>query len=292
MNRRPARSVHAKHVLRLPVRGRPRRAGRAPVGIQAVEIGLEILDRIVAAGTAISLSALSRDTGLKPNLLHRYLVSLTRQGLVTQVPMSGLYDLGPYARQIGLAALNRFDEMTLVHQFVTTFVAQTGHALALYVWADLGPTLLRLELASSALPFALRVGSALPLCTSATGRVFLAYLPDAVTRSFVERERSRAAADGRVLVDLDAEIAAIKATPVYVTQDAIIPSYALVAPLFDASGRLFCTLTGLAPLGANARERDRFAADLQRAAGSLANELFGSSRLGLSRVPERTDAAG
>jgi DNA-binding IclR family transcriptional regulator len=292
MTRRPARFVEAERGARLPTRGRPRSAGRAPVGIQAVDMGLEILDRIVANGAGMSLSALSRETGLKPNLLHRYLVSLTRRSLLTQAPLTGLYDLGPYARRIGLVALNRFEEMAHVHQFVTTFVAQTGHTIALYVWTDIGPTLIRMEMASGALPFALRVGSALPLCRSATGRVFLAYLPDGLTRSFVERERAVAAAEGWTLPDLGAEVAKIRSERVYATRDAIIPSRAIVAPILDASGKLFCTLTGLAPLGSATKDWERLSADLQRGASTLSLELFGSSgpvSPALTRAPAHQD---
>jgi DNA-binding IclR family transcriptional regulator len=277
MARRSARSSDNGRVVRLPLRGRPRAAGRIPVGIQAVDAGLEILDRIVSSGAGLSLSTLSRETGLKPNLLHRYLVSLTRRGLLAQASLTGLYDLGPYARQVGLAALNRFDEMAHVHQFVTTLVAQTGHTVAVYVWSDLGPTLIRLETGTHSFPVALRTGSALPLCTSATGRVFLAYMPDALTRSFLERERAIAAIEGQPMPTLKEELSQIRRDRFYVTKEAIIPSLAVVGPIMDANGRLFCTLTGLAPRGTNANEREQLVVDIRHAVGTLTRNLFGNS---------------
>jgi DNA-binding IclR family transcriptional regulator len=271
-----AAPADADRVVRLPSRGRPRGTGRAPVGIQAVEISLDILDRIVTSGAGLSLSALARQTGLKPNLLHRYLVSLTRRGLLAQAPLTGLYDLGPYARHLGLTALNRLEEMAHVHQFVTRFVAQTGHTLCIYIWAELGPTLIRLEVGTASLPFMLRVGSALPLITSATGRVFLAYMPDAITNPFVQRERDIAHTEGRTLPDLAAELAAIRADSVYITKEAIIPTLAVVGPIADANGVLFCTLTALAPLGGTRSDAsNRLAADMREAVATLSRDLFG-----------------
>lgn len=274
-------SADSDKVVRLPGRGRPRAADRAPVGIQAVDIALEILDGVAENGSGISLTALSRKTGVQPSKLHRYLVSLTRRGLLIQAPVTGLYDLGPYARRIGMAALNRFDEMGYAHQAVTMLSAKTGHAIGLYVWTDLGPALVRLEMGAHAFPVALRVGSALPLCTSATGRVFLAYMPAAITQPFVARERSAALEEGYPAPDgpaLEKELEIIRAQRIYWTHDAIIPGLAVVAPVFDAHGGLFCTLTGLAPRGyADETRRERLIEDLSDAVEHLSRDAFGTA---------------
>jgi DNA-binding IclR family transcriptional regulator len=285
-----SRSVQSERVVRLPVRGRPRSAGRPPVGIRAVDIGLEIVNCIVASGAGLSLSALSRETGVKPSKLHRYLVSLTRHGLLMQAPVTGLYDLGPHARRIGVAALNRFDEMTHVHQVVSAFVAQTGHAIAVYVWTDLGPTLIRMEIGTQSFPVLLRVGSALPLCTSATGRVFLAYMPETVTRGLVEREHAVAAAGGHALRAFDEELRNIKSDLIYVTNEAIFPGIVVVGPILDTRGDLFCTLTAIAPRDSTSEQRRQLAIDLRRLVESCSRELFGNSSASPDRLEDATGA--
>jgi DNA-binding IclR family transcriptional regulator len=280
MPRRSGSTEPTDKIVRLPGRGRPRAADRAPVGIQAVDVALEILEDIAENGSAMSLTALSRKTNILPSKLHRYLVSLTRRGLLAQAPITGLYDLGPAARRIGMAALNRFDEMGHAHQAVTTLSARTGYAIGLYVWTDLGPALVRLEMGAHAFPVALRVGSALPLCTSANGRVFLAYMPDSVTAPLVARERAAAAAEGQPIPDgraLSRELKKIKEQKIYWTHDAIIPSLVIVAPVFDAHGRLFCTLTALAPRGhGDERRREHLIHELRASVDELARDLFGT----------------
>lgn len=295
MPRRSSSSAAADKVVRLPGRGRPRGANRAPVGIQSVDIALAILEGVSENGFAISLTALSRKTGLQPSKLHRYLVSFTRRGLLTQAPVTGLYDLGPYARRLGMAALNRFDEMGHAHQAVTMLSAKTGYTVAIYVWTDLGPALVRLEMGAHALPVTLRVGSAIPLCASATGRVFLAYLPTTLTQPFVERERRAALAEGDPAPDgpaLDAAIDKIRTQRIYWTHNAIIPGLAVVAPVFDAHGDLFCTLTGLAPRGyADEKHRADLIENVGRAAADLSREFFGAPMApSLQATPNPTPA--
>jgi DNA-binding IclR family transcriptional regulator len=200
--------------------------------------------------------------------------------MLSQAPVTGLYDLGPYARYVGLAALNRFDDFGHIHEAMRVFTSETGHALALYVWTDFGPVLIRLEPGLQSFAVSIRVGSVLPLCTSATGRAFLAHLPDTVTRPFIERERAEALRDGlddpysEALIE---EIQQIKSMPLYVSRKAIIPGLAIVAPLFDARGSLVCMLTALAPRGATDTEaQSQLLNDLTQVVNKLSRQFRGS----------------
>ena len=53
--------------------------------------------------------------------------------------------------------------------------------MSLTVWGDNGPVVVRWDHGAYALPINVRVGATMPLLPSAVGRVFLAYLPEAVT---------------------------------------------------------------------------------------------------------------
>ncbi|QBR04328.1 helix-turn-helix domain-containing protein [Paraburkholderia pallida] len=60
-------------------------------GIQSVEIGAEIMTALVTFGRAVPLRQLAAKCGMPVGKVHRYLVSLTRAGLVEQDSAGGHY---------------------------------------------------------------------------------------------------------------------------------------------------------------------------------------------------------
>ena len=61
-------------------------------GIQSVEIGLRVAKVLAESSTALQLKEIASRAGLSASKTHRYIVSLSRVGLVQQV--DGRYDLG------------------------------------------------------------------------------------------------------------------------------------------------------------------------------------------------------
>src|ERR1700758_2681756 len=71
-------------------------------GIQSVEIGAEILRTLATFGRPVPLRSLAGKCGMPVGKVHRYLVSLTRAGLVEQDPTNGYYGVGRSSIAIGL----------------------------------------------------------------------------------------------------------------------------------------------------------------------------------------------
>jgi hypothetical protein len=74
-------------------------------GIQSVGNAVRILEALAGLGEASPLRTVSQRAGLSTSQAHRYLASLIAAGMAQQTPGSGLYDLGPVAIKLGLAAL-------------------------------------------------------------------------------------------------------------------------------------------------------------------------------------------
>jgi DNA-binding IclR family transcriptional regulator len=161
---------------------------KSPAGIQSVEIGLKVLDALVKLDRPAALREVARQAGLSTSKIHRYLVSLSRTGLVVQHAGSGAYDLGPKALHLGLAALSRLDSQKLAADAVETLHARTGHTVALFVWGNRGPTIVRWKEAIQAVTVNARPGHVLSTTGSASGRVFAAFLPQDVVAPFVQAE--------------------------------------------------------------------------------------------------------
>lgn len=239
------------HPSLAPVRGRPRATRSEPEGIVALEVGLDILKAVYEGGGSISLSELSRVSGEKPNKLHRYLVSLRQRGYLVQSEETGHYDLGPEARQLGMAALRRYDPIDGVRDALATIRNATGNQTHLYVWTAVGPTLVASEQGTHYFPFTVKLGSALPLIASATGRVFLAWMPREKCEHMLAEELRVNVAEGTD-IDLDrleVDLAGIRTTDIHWSMQAIVSGTVAIMPLFDDSDELACCVTSVIPRG-------------------------------------------
>jgi DNA-binding IclR family transcriptional regulator len=131
-----------------------------------------------------------------------------------------------------------------------------------------------------------RIGSALPLTTTAIGRTFLAHLPDSITAPLVEEELRRTGdtADS----SLDALLAEIRSRKLARAPSAMLPGVdAIAAPVFDYRDGLVAVICVVARAQANITGWDGTAV---RALTETAQEL--SARLGyLAGENKNSDAA-
>jgi DNA-binding IclR family transcriptional regulator len=145
--------------------------------VQSVEVGGRLLLALADSPESLPLKDLAARAELPPSRAHPYLVSFQRLGLVAQDAASGRYALGPAALQIGLASLRQLDPLKAAEPFAEALARATGHAVALAVWGNFGPTVVRLIEARQPLHVQLRVGSVMSVIGTATGRAFAAALP-------------------------------------------------------------------------------------------------------------------
>jgi DNA-binding IclR family transcriptional regulator len=162
-------------------------------GIQSVEIGTRVLKALAQMPTAASLKSIAQASGMAASTAHRYLVSLGRAGLVEQDPVSGQYGLGIAALEIGLTALGRIDAVKVGTAALTRLRSELDTNALLAVWGTHGATVIRFVEASQPVTVSVRVGSVMPLLTSATGRAFLAWRDDAQIKKLVLEEQTQRA---------------------------------------------------------------------------------------------------
>jgi DNA-binding IclR family transcriptional regulator len=159
-------------------------------GIQSVELAMTVIEALEEGLGPMSLTQIASASGMAASKVHRYLVSLARAGLVVQSHRSGLYDFGPAMRRLGIESLRRMDDVGVASEHLPALRDRTGHSVNLAAWGDHGPVLVRWDYGAHALPITIRVGSTMPLLTSAIGRVYLAHLPVAMTAPIVDDELS------------------------------------------------------------------------------------------------------
>jgi DNA-binding IclR family transcriptional regulator len=157
-------------------------------GVQSLEVGMAILRAMATGKRSMMLKDIAAAADMPPSKAHRYLVSLIRTGLVEQDPLTSRYDLGPFALNLGLVALDRVDRIRLGLATITELRDQTNETTALAVWGETGPVVVRWERPRRPITVNVVTGTNLALLSSAAGRVFAAWLPERQTESLLRQE--------------------------------------------------------------------------------------------------------
>jgi DNA-binding IclR family transcriptional regulator len=244
-------------------------------GIQSVELAMTVLRALEEGRGPMSLTQIATACGMQPSKAHRYLVSLTRVGLVAQSRSSGLYDMGPAMRRLGVESLRRMDEVALVSEHLPELRDRSTHAVNLAVWSDHGPVVVRWEYGTHALPITVRVGATMPLLNSAMGGAFLAHLPEQVTEPVLCGQLEARTLDAATRERVDRVRADVLRDGVAVTIGGVIPGVTSVAaPVFTAGDSFPLVVTLVMPArGITEQALADLSAQLLEATRAMSDEL-------------------
>ena len=225
-------------------------AEKSSRGIQSIEVGGQLLLALAHHGRPMALKDLAREAGMAPAKAHPYLVSFGKLGLIEQEPGSGRYGLGPLAMQLGLISLQQFDPVRMATPLIEDLAASTGHTMAIAVWGNRGPTIVRVAEAPSPVHVAMRHGTVMSLRGTASGWLFAAYRAGNEVQSVLALEAA-SATEGALKLDdeaFQAKLAEIRVQGMArVADQAIQGVSALAAPVFDGQGQLLLSITGIGP---------------------------------------------
>lgn len=254
-------------------------------GNQSLVTGFQIIDFLLTCGRPVPLREISKGTGLAPNKLQFYLISLMEVGAVRKDPQSGHYGLGPYTLQLGVAALQQFNVFDAARTRMDGLAAEHGHSVFLGVWGNQGPTIIyRVSGHVGHTLLELRLGSVLPVLRSALGRIMMAYLPADLTKPYIDREL---AITNLAEMGSDPEMPkAVSAASLRALQAAILnrgmsrsrgglllDHTAISAPIFDHCGMVIAAITVMGPIGLLEDDFEGpVAQDLRRVTSELSRE--------------------
>lgn len=265
--------------------------GRSPKNAnRSVGVGLGVLKAIAELGRAGTLSEIARAAKMPASRTHRFLAGMIQVGAVRQDSASGRYDLGPLMVNLGVAALGRVDGVKLGTEALRGLTEATGLVSVLVIWSGGGPTVIRWEQGELQTAVRIREGRILSLLRTASGKIFLAYLPREKTAGLVKEElASRGHRDSpsrlRTMDDIERMRAEIRAEGIANNageSDAGIAGMA--APVFGADGEIAMAVAVIGVLGvARLDGEGATAAALRETAETVTRALGG-------RVPE--NAAG
>lgn len=258
--------------------------------VQSVEVGMSILIALARLGPSVPLSHLAQATDMAQSKAHRYMKALVSSGLAAQDQVNGAYRLGPEALAIGFAAISGLDAVTACGETLIALRDEVNETCMLSVWADGGATVVRLEAASRLIVVNTRLGSKMPLLTTATGLLFAAFLDEHETGDMLSKERRELEALERLDLIEGAERSIIEARRsgfASVRSTLTLGISALSAPIFGMRGEIAAAFT---VMGATNDFNDSL--DGPIATALMASAVSASRLLGYSREQFPFEAVG
>jgi DNA-binding IclR family transcriptional regulator len=215
-------------------------------GVQSVRIAAKILKALAFEGGPQPLKSLASTTGMARPKVHRYLTSLRNAGLVSQDLDTGHYQIGPAAVTIGLVGLRRISPVAEVCGALSGLRDMINQTVTVAVWSEVGPVVVAMQESDHWATMNIRIGSRLPILTSAIGRTFLAHLPEAMVRSHVAAERENAQSSGLsvpTIEELNNLVTEIRERRLSRAPSALLPGVdAIAAPVFDYRDNLVAVM--------------------------------------------------
>ncbi|RLQ85219.1 IclR family transcriptional regulator [Notoacmeibacter ruber] len=254
-------------------------SGKRSGTINSVSVAARFLHCLANAPKPLPLGAIAEQTESGSSTAHRYMQSLIKEGLAVQDPTTGLYDLGPMALSIGIAAIRRIDGVEIASRHMKTLVSETMSSGGVAIWTERGPTLVRWYRNAYFSISSLGLGDILPIDNSACGLCFQAFLPperiESARRLQPPHFRGRKVRAGdleKIRHECWAEL----------TGHLLPTITGLAVPVFDAQNEIVCVMTTVTDLGQNRSAND--AATLFAHARKVALQTGGSDCLELSAM--------
>ncbi|MFC5474263.1 IclR family transcriptional regulator [Paraherbaspirillum soli] len=257
--------------------------------IQSIEVGGQLLLALLRNGGQMLLRDLAHEAGMPPGKAHPYLVSFGNLGLVQQDDVTGQYELGPLALQLGLASLRRLNPLKEAEADVKALAAKTGQGIFISIWGNLGPTVVRLEESNYPIHVSIRNGTVMSLANTATGQIFSAFMPLKLIEKMMLDDLPRLAGGASVTHEtvkkFEQSLIDVRRRGLARVVGHPIPGVnALSAPVFDHNGNIVLAITAMGITGVfDPAWKGDMATALRACAGNI------SARLGYTSTAGKSD---
>lgn len=211
-------------------------------GIQSIEVGIDIIKKIAGAGKPLSITEIAVLCNTSKSKLHRYLTSFIKTGILEK-SQDAKYTLGTELILLGLKASQKLSIQDIAAPHLMDIKEMLNETAALAIWGENGPFFVRWEENNRPINIGIRSGSQVSLTTSATGRVFAAFLPIKKTEIKINEELANSSITQEQFQNM---IEMIKKNGYCYVNSSYIPGISAVAcPIFDSSSKIVAALTAV-----------------------------------------------
>lgn len=225
----------------------------------------------------LSLSEISRKTGIPLTTVHRIVTTLAQGGLLEQAMHNNKYRIGPEFYILGNLYLRRTDMLSAAEPVIKELSSLTGETSAVAVPHECNVVLILKEEAK--LPFRIvnHVGSILVAYTSAMGKALLSELSEAEIDRIIPEERLNPMTKNTIptKTELKKDLEQIRKTGISFDIEGNFDGVVGIASVIrDASGKAVAAMTiGLAAFRAGEAYRSRIATLVKMGASLISYRL-------------------
>ncbi|QEY26865.1 IclR family transcriptional regulator [Neisseria zalophi] len=156
-------------------------------GVKSVEIGLSILDILIDYKEPMKLKDIAFTMQMPAAKIHRYLVSMTVKNYVKQLS-NGYYTVGNRINSIQQAGLEQTSVLNQLNKIATDIKNNLNCSVQVARWFNEGPIIIQSVDLNNFISINTRIGSKMPLFSSATGKLLASYQPLDIIKPLVLAE--------------------------------------------------------------------------------------------------------
>ena len=149
------------------------------ISVRAVERALDILQCFSKDKHTLSLTQIAEQVGMHKSTIHRLLATLESKRFITRDKSTGMYQLGFRFIELASVMLKDLDIQRWAQPYLQHLSMETGETVDLAVLDGSDVIYLQVVESHQRVKIAAAVGERLPVHCTATGKAFLAFLPDA-----------------------------------------------------------------------------------------------------------------
>ena len=245
--------------------------------VKAVEHALDIMECLAAAGGAVGVSDLARQTGLSKATVYHLLTTLESRRMVMREPDSAAYRLGWALYEMGIGVARGAAVSRVARPFLDRLAVETGESVLLGVLDNDAVLYLDRGDAPSGFHMVAAAGGRSPLHSTASGKLLLSYAgEDEIERYLagpLESFTPNTLTDPKLLRKQFAEIRAQGYATCW--QERELGLCSMAVPLRDHTGAAIASLTLAGPAGRLTEDSvDAHLEPLRASAGEI-EELLG-----------------
>lgn len=215
--------------------------GKKGATIQSLQIGFSIVDLVATQGKPMKFNDIHELSGITKSNLYKYVNTLTEQGVLYRDKDTGAYSLGSKLVEYGMAALNRENVSERVSPFMQEINRTCKSTVLLISWTHDGPIVVKMINNNQGLNIGAQIGTYLPIL-SASGKVFAAFLEEALVRDWKVRELRKLKGEQRTA--LEQELNMIREKDISFANEPLVPSISSVSlPIFNFGKQLLGAVT-------------------------------------------------
>jgi DNA-binding IclR family transcriptional regulator len=206
--------------------------------VRAVDRALDILSCFSQDEPVLSLTQIAERVSMPKSTVHRYLATLESKRFVNRDEATGMYHLGFRFIEMASLVLQDADLQRWTQPHLVRLSAECGETVNMAVLDGIHVVYLQVVEGPQRVKLAATVGQRLPAFCTASGKAFLAYLPDDWVRKILGEGLTKYTENTRgSLADLYEDLIATRERGFAISEQEYEKDInAVAAPILDANG--------------------------------------------------------